>query len=109
EKGIRMTKKLFVFECSPAWDYCGGMVVVVASDYEEAIRLAVNHVDSQDGEMCLVDHKFYANVSDIPDINAWYFDKTTNRLVSCAPDDKRADNFDKRDGWDEWVLSRVYD
>jgi len=106
-----MAKKVFIFESSPGWNYCGGMVVVVEKDFDSAVKLALTHVD-EDGNKDVEDHKFYKKLSDIPELEAWYFEDPEHnnyKQIDCSPDDPKATSFNKSDGWDEWVLSRVYD
>jgi hypothetical protein len=85
-----MPKKIFIFEPSTAWNYCGGMVVVIATVFEEAVELAMNY--EEDGEKCLQGDKFYEKLEDISELEKL-----------------QHGGYYKRDGWDEWVLSRVYE
>jgi hypothetical protein len=42
--------RIYIFEPSEKWEYCGGAVVVIAKDIDEAITLASNYRESEDDE-----------------------------------------------------------
>lgn len=89
--------KIWIFDVSPGWDYCGGAIVVIAESLGNAINLLLDYKDS-DGDECLKGHSFYSSVEVIPKLEKRYY---THELTEFF--------YTKDEGWDEWVLKDSFD
>lgn len=89
--------RIFVFDVSPGWDYCGGALVVIAKSLGEAIDLLLGYED-EDGGKELAKHSFYASVDAIPNLEKHYYTHDPAKFF-----------YKKDQGWDEWVLSGEFE
>jgi hypothetical protein len=71
--------KLFIFQPSDRWAYCGGCIAIVAPDLEAVSKL-------------ITDEYFYENESDVPSEKSYHIwvlaetfptDETESRIVIC--------------------------
>ena len=89
--------KIFIFDTSPGWSYCGGASVVIAENFDNAVKLLLDYKD-EDGDKILDDNKFYARVEDIPDLEKHHYSHEPSKFF-----------YEKTYGWDEWVLVNSYE
>src|ERR1700745_1990905 len=87
-----MYNRIWIFDVSPGWSYCGGGIVVIAASFEGAVYLLKEHKDEY-GKNDLEGHNFYQKVEDIPKLEKIYYTYDPTKFF-----------YRKDEGWDEWVL-----